>query len=212
MRTSLRRSVATAAAVVLLAPLAACSSDPDADPDADPGAGDAGSSTSALPLPAPTSATAADGTTAPGSVLGLGDTALVPLDRSNGDGSAVVRVTVTAIEPSEAPVPSWADDGDVVHRIDATLTVESWDGEERLTVGPWLGGAVDGTAVGKADAGVDTEIGCDDPGLGPVEEPGTTVDVCVTAVAPADATVVAAWARSGTAYGFDRGAPLLWLP
>lgn len=224
MRTSLRRSVATAAAAAaLLVPLAACGSDTAADPDeaepdasASSGAPSSGAPsngpTDAEPLPAPTTATAEDGSTAPGSVLALGDTALVPLDRSNGDGSARVRVAVTDIAPTDAPVPSWAEDGDVVHRIDATLTVETWDGEERLTVGPWLGGGVDGRAVGKADPGAGAEIGCEDPGLGPVEEPGTTVDVCVTAVAPADATVVAAWARSGTAYGFDGGAPLLWLP
>lgn len=213
MRTSLRRSVAAAAVAALLVPLAACGSDDeDAADDGGSGASTSSGTTDAPPLPTPTTGTAEDGTTAPGSVLAVGDTALVPLDRSDGDGSALVRVTVTAVEPTDAPVPSWAEDDDVVHRIDATVTVESWTGAERLGVNAWLTGAVGDQPVGKADPSVYADVACEAPLLGPAEEPGTTVEVCVTAVAPADATVVAAWAGNGSAYGYDGGAPLLWLP
>lgn len=209
MRTSLRHHVAAAAVAALLVPLAACGSD---DPDADRGGSEPSGSSSAAPLPTPTTATAEDGTTAPGSVLELGDTALVPLDASSGDGSARVRATVTAVEPTDAATPSWADDGDVVYRIDATVTVESWTGTDRLGVNAWLTGAVGERPVGKADPSASADVGCEAPLLGPAEEPGATVDVCVTAVAPADATVLAAWASNGSAYGYDGGAPLLWLP
>lgn len=211
MRPLTTRSLATLAALALLAPLAACGDD-----DADPGDGDssAGPSTSTEPaaLPAPTTATAADGTTAPGSVLVLGETALVPLGTFGDPPAGTVNATVTSIEATDGEVPDWADDGDVVYRIDATLEVVTWVDGERAAADPWLNGLVGDAPLGKADPTIYAEIGCESPGLGSREEPGATYEVCVTAVGPADAPVVAAWSMSGSDYGLDGGSPLLWRP
>lgn len=212
MRPSVLRSptVAVAVALVLAGTLAGCGDDPGSSS----GAGGASSATSApaAALPEPSTSVAADGTTAPGSVLVLGETAVVPVATPDGEVVGTARVTVDAIGASDGAVPDWAATDDVVHRIDARLEVVTWTSGSRVQAGTLLTGAVGDRAVGKAEPATGGDPTCEPGDIGADAAPGDVVALCVGAVAAADAPLVAAWTVPDSAYAFGAGEPVLWRP
>lgn len=184
-RSLIRMRLTTAAPAALLVVLAGCTTD------------DTGSSGADDPPspPAPlqsSSGAAADGTTAPGSVLRYGETARVAMQRSGEAPDGLLDVTVVDVEELGEVEGAEVDDDESVYVVSGTfVVVEPPTGRQQPTVN------VTGSLGERITNGVGWEenktVGCLPVDLDDDVEAGTSVGFCVVAIAPPDQPVGGSW-------------------
>lgn len=185
VRSLSRMRRTTTATAALLVVLAGCTTD-------DPGPSGADDPPSP-PAPLPSSSgAAADGTTAPGSVLRYGETARVPMQRSGEAPDGLIDVTIDGVEELGTAEGVEVADDESVYVVRGTLVVvEPPDDRQQPTV------FVTGSLGDRPTNGVGWEeseaLGCLPVNLDDDAAVGTTHDFCEVAIAPPDQPVGGAW-------------------